>query len=273
MSHYRYMASLLNYTTEMQSRGRLTFIREEAMQSLQMNGEAFRKAAKRLEERKLLVSPRPGFYVAVPPQYLSWGAPPPSWYIDDMMRHEARPYYVGLLKAAELEGATHHAVMEFQVMTDKQLPRIKVGRSLIVFYFRKDLGRFLGWLDQRKTDTGSMLVSRVELTVLDLLRYPYATGGVDAIATVLKDLGPKIDARVLGELGKAYERSVVQRTGYLLDWLGFESKTSQLNSTLKQSMNVAWTELEPTRDDEPKGSAERNTRWRVLVNRVPEIDE
>ena len=45
----------------------------------------------------------------VPPQYASWGAPPPGWYIDDLMRHEGRPYYVGLLKAAELHGATHQA--------------------------------------------------------------------------------------------------------------------------------------------------------------------
>ena len=42
-----------------------------------------------------------GFYVVVPPQHASWGAPPPSWYIDALMRREGRPYYVGLLKAAE----------------------------------------------------------------------------------------------------------------------------------------------------------------------------
>jgi hypothetical protein len=75
-----------------------------------------------------LITPRRGFYVIVPPQFMSWGAPPPSWYIDALMRHEGRPYYVGLLKAAELHGATHHAVMEFQVVTDKRLPKIRAGR-------------------------------------------------------------------------------------------------------------------------------------------------
>ena len=38
------------------------------------------------------------------------------------MRHEGEAYYVGLLKAAELHGATHQAVMEFQVVTGKRLP-------------------------------------------------------------------------------------------------------------------------------------------------------
>nr|WP_245488732.1 type IV toxin-antitoxin system AbiEi family antitoxin [Rhizobium ruizarguesonis] len=39
------------------------------------------------------------------------------------MRHEGNSYYVGLLKAAELHGATHQAVMEFQVVAAKRLPR------------------------------------------------------------------------------------------------------------------------------------------------------
>lgn len=55
------------------------------------------------------------------------------------MRHEGRPYYVGLLKAAELHGATHQAVMEFQVITDKRIPRISAGRSVLSFYYRKDM--------------------------------------------------------------------------------------------------------------------------------------
>ena len=34
-----------------------------------------------------------------------------------LIRFEHCPYYVGLLKAAEMHGATHQAVMEFQVVT------------------------------------------------------------------------------------------------------------------------------------------------------------
>ena len=61
------------------------------------------------------------------------------WYIDDLMRHEGRPYYVGLLRAAELHGASHQAVMEFQVVTNKKMPELLVGRSRIAFYYRKDM--------------------------------------------------------------------------------------------------------------------------------------
>lgn len=49
------------------------------------------------------------------------------------MRFAGRSYYVGLLKASELRGATHQAVMEFHVVTDKQLNRIRAGYSIIAF--------------------------------------------------------------------------------------------------------------------------------------------
>ncbi len=226
----RTMASLLDYTNDLQSKGRLAFTRDEALKTLGMSEEAFRKAASRLQNRHLLSSPRPGFYVAVPPQYLAWQAPPPSWYIDDLMRHEGRDYYVGLLKAAELFGATHQAVMEFQVITDKQIPKIHAGRSLIVFYYRKDLERVLVGREHIKTDTGTMCASKPQLTALDLVRYPQATGGMDATATILKDLAERIDARALARLSQAFERTVVQRVGYLLDWLGHEKKAQAMHA-------------------------------------------
>ena len=94
------------------------------------------------------------------------------------MCREGQAYYVGLLKAAELHGATHQAVMEFQVVTAKRLPRIRAGRSLIVFYFRKDMEAVTAGIEDRKTDTGTMTISSAALTALDLLRYPQASGGI-----------------------------------------------------------------------------------------------
>jgi len=46
-------------------------------------------------------------YVLVPLEYLHAGAPPPSWFIDDLMKAMERPYYVGLLSAAGIHGASH----------------------------------------------------------------------------------------------------------------------------------------------------------------------
>src|ERR1700681_3814577 len=131
--------SLSSYMTDLQSAGRGVFSRDAAVAALGVPPRCFLKAAERQQRRHALFNPRHGFYVVVPPQYLSWGAPPPTWYIDDLMQHEGHPYYVGLLKAAELHGATHQAVMAFQVITDKRLPKIRAGRSAIAFYYRKDI--------------------------------------------------------------------------------------------------------------------------------------
>ena len=94
------------------------------------------------------------------------------------MRHEEHAYYVGMLKAAQLHGATHQAVMEFQVVTDKRMPKIRAGRSIISFIFRKDMTLIADTLVDHETDTGHMKVSSPELTALDLLRYAHIAGRI-----------------------------------------------------------------------------------------------
>ena len=169
---YQKRSALSSYVTERLSEGRVVFTASEAQAALGIGPGALLDAAERQQRRKHLIKPRRGFYVIVPPQYLRWGAPPPSWYIDALMEHSDRPYYVGLLTAAELHGASHQAVMEFQVITDRQLGTIRAGRSNIVFRYRKDMEAVASGIDERKTDTGYMKIASVELTALDLLRYP-----------------------------------------------------------------------------------------------------
>lgn len=268
-------ASLQDYLLRLQSEGRITFSRAEAIQALDVSDAAFLKSAERLQKRKLLLNPRHGFYVVVAPQYLSWGAPPPASYIDDLMRHEKRDYYVGLLKAAELHGATHHAVMEFQIVTNKQLRRIKSGRSIIAFYYRKDLKVLAGHLSSRKTDTGQMKVSSPELTAFDLLRYPHAVGGIDAIATVLSDLKEQLESQKLASLAPLMERSYIQRLGYLLERMDCAQAAAPLHDYLS-SKPIPWIELQPRARAHDKPSSEpveRNERWRIIIHRHPEIDE
>jgi predicted transcriptional regulator of viral defense system len=268
--------TLPKYLTALQSEGRIAFTRDEAIGALKITPAAFLKAAARLQKQRMLFNPRQGFYVAVPAQFLSWEAPPPAWYIDALMGHEGRPYYVGLLKAAELHGATHHAVMEFQVVTDRQLPRIRAGRSWITFHFRKDMKAVRDGVAERKTDTGTMKVSSPELTALDLLRYIHAAGGVDAVATVLADLGEKIEGVKLAAMAAHFDRACSQRLGYLLDRLGHGERAQALHDRLSTAEPVQWVALEPPKRGEggstPK-PVERNERWRVSVQRHPEVDE
>jgi hypothetical protein len=268
--------SLPTYMSGLLAAGRAVFTRDEAVAALGIKPRGFLKAAEREQGRRTLVNPRHGFYVVVPPQFLSWGAPPPDWYIDDLMRHEGHTYYVGLLKAAELHGATHQAVMEFQVVTDKRLPRIHAGRSLVSFLYRKEMTSVAEAVIDQKTDTGRMRVSSPELTAFDLLRYSHAAGTIDSIATVLSDLGAKIDPARLAKLAPVFERTVIQRLGYLLDYLKLSEQAEALHAHLRQSKPLPWVELDPGRNRDAELSSdpiERNDRWHIIVRHRPEVDE
>ncbi len=268
-------SALSSYVSGLLSAGRTVFTAEEAEQALGVGHGAFLDAAERLQRREALLNLRRGFYVVVPPQYASWGAPPPAWYIDALMRHEGQAYYVGLLKAAELHGATHQAVMEFQVISAKRLPKIRAGRNLIVFYFRKNVEAVMSGTEGRKTDTGTMTISSAALTALDLLRYPQASGGIDNVTTALSDLGQKIDAQELAALSALVERPVVQRLGHLLEHLGHDARTGAMLQALHARGSLPWTELDRQEVSDPDFESEpqqRDSRWRVIVRRVPELD-
>ena len=273
---YDRRSALSSYVSGLLSAGRTVFTAEEAEQAIGVGHGAFLDAAERLQRRKALLNPRQGFYVVVPPQYASWGAPPPAWYIDALMHYEGQAYYVGLLKAAELHGATHQAVMEFQVISAKRFPKIRAGRNLIVFYYRKDMEAVTAGTEGRKTDTGTMTISSAALTALDLLRYPQASGGIDNVATVLTDLGQKIDPEQLAVLSALAERPVVQRLGHLLEHLGHDALTGSMLHVLQARGSLPWTELDRQEVRDPYFEREprtRDPRWRVIVRRAPEIDE
>jgi predicted transcriptional regulator of viral defense system len=267
---------LSSYLTQLLSAGRIVFTAKEAEQQLGMSHGSFLDTAERLQQQKKLLAPRRGFYVVVPPQFSSWGAPPPPWYIDALMHHEARPYYVGLLKAADLHGATHQAVMEFQVVTNKLLSKIQAGRSTIFFYYRKDIATLLHATQDHKTDTGYMKISSIELTALDLLRYPHAAAGLDNIVTALADLADKVDPQKLALLSKSFPKSVVQRLGHLLDSLGHENSTEPMLKELLKDGLPSWVELDPEETKDPDLTpkpVQRDRRWNVTVRRKPEVDE
>jgi predicted transcriptional regulator of viral defense system len=268
-------STLAGYAQGLLASGRIAFDTEAALQALRINRGAFLDAAGRLQRRGHLIRLLRGFYVVVPPQFHSFGAPPPSWYIDDLMHHVGRPYYVGLLKAAELHGASHQAVMDFQVVTDKQMKPVRAGRSTITFHYRKDFSAVAAGLEERKTESGSMKIASAELTALDLLRYPHASAGLDNIATVLNELGERLDPDKLGSLARAFERSVLQRVGYLLDQLGQATAAAALHRQMPAE-SVAWIELDPGEIADPDFTSdpvERNERWHVVVRRTPEVDE
>jgi len=72
------------------------------------------------------------------------------------------------------------------------------------------------------------------------------------------------------------EKPVVQRLGYLLDWLGHQDFGGLLWESLSARTSFGWVELDRKEARDPDFTPEpvaRDSPWRVTVRRHPEIDE
>lgn len=252
----------------LQGKGRYVFRREEACAAIAYSAVAFQAAARRLIKKGRLIMPRRGFFVLVPFEYQSAGAPPPSWFIEDLMAHARRPYYVGLLSAAALHGAAQQQPQEFQVVTDVPIRPIRVGRAVLRFFTKRHFG---GSPTQSvKTETGSMRVSSPEVTALDLVRYVGQAGQLNNVATVLRDLAERLDPRRLVEAARTeVELSHVQRLGLLLDRVAEARRTDALARWVRDQR----PRVVSLRPDRPSDGAAKDARWSVLVNESVEPDE
>jgi predicted transcriptional regulator of viral defense system len=260
--------SLAGFVDALQSSGRYTFTRTDALTTLGVSAVALKHAARRLAEKGRLVTPRRGFFVIVPLEYASAGAPPPSCFIDELMRVQGRPYYVGLLSAAALHGAAHQQPQEFQVVSDRVARVALAGRSRIRFFVKKTVGTTP--VVPIKTETGTMLVSTPEATAVDLVRYACGAGFLDNVATVLGDLAEKIDAEALVDAArKEGELAHVQRLGFLLDLVAGHDLTTPLAKWLGEQQPRAT----PLRAGRSSKGARKDERWLVLVNHEVEVDE
>ena len=96
------------------------------------------------------------------------------------------------------------------------------------------------------------------------------------MATVLSDLGGKVEADQLARLSDVFERPVIQRLGHLLDWLGYEAATDRMLQNLHSRGSFRWVDLDRKEALDPDFAPEpvaRDKRWRIVVHRHPELDE
>jgi predicted transcriptional regulator of viral defense system len=214
----------------------------------------------RLKKRGRVVSPRRGFHVIVPTEYRSAGAPPPSWFIDDLMRFLRQPYYVGLLSAAALHGASHQQSMVFQVVTDRPTRPAVAGRARVEFRMSRSVE--VTPMEVTQTETGSMLISTPEATAVDLARFAHACGGWGNVATVLAELAEQIDPEKLRLLAVTARTPELQRLGFLLDRVG----RPQLADSLLQVLSSRRYRRVLLAPDASRGSASAASPWRVIPN-------
>jgi hypothetical protein len=185
------------------------------------------------------------------------------------MAHLNMPYYVGLLTAASIHGASGQAAQVVEVVTPRPRRPVRVGRLAIEFVVRGTAAK--APVELRTTPSGRMRVATPEVVALDLVRYAAKAAGWGNVATVLRDLAPSLRrAGMLAALAVEPATPDLQRLGHLLERAGAASVLPALEAELR-TRRVGWVPLIPG-ESGASSTAGRDPRWRVLVNAEPEVD-
>jgi predicted transcriptional regulator of viral defense system len=248
-------------------RGESTFTKEEALEDSGLSESAFYRSSARLQEKNRLFQPRRGFFVVVRPEDQKWGSPPAKEYIDYLMDFLDKPYYVGVLSAAQIHGAAHHAPQVFQVVVESTLPDIETGRAPIQFIENGNLEEVA--LEEKKTRTGYIQVSTPEATVVDVVYYRKHAAGLDNVANIIIELAEELDPSKLFEAAvRMHGTATLQRLGFILDKYGFKRLSDPLESWVR-NQDVSRVPLLPSGE---RSGVHHDKRWHVLVNRELDPD-
>ena len=132
--------SLNDWIKEQEQRGITTFSFQQARCVFAERSEKTLKTEiNRLTMSKRIQNVYKGFYVITPTQYQLKGVVPPTYYINELMDYLGKPYYVGLLSAAAIYGASHQRAMMTQIVTTGPRPRTSNKHSLLDWNYRQQI--------------------------------------------------------------------------------------------------------------------------------------
>lgn len=226
----------------------------------------------RLSSHGMLYSVYRGFYVIIPPQYAAKRMVPPVYYIAQLMAYLNKPYYISLWSAAEILGAAHQRPQKFSVTT--VFPKSSVSSSknnALSWAYRKEIPS--DFLLSKNSETGIIYYSNVELTAIDIVQYEQYIGGLSRAATILEELTEKMDFRGASKSLFNYTSiATVQRLGYIMEEILEQKEIAEVLYT-ELLLYVKRFRYVSLSTHKPDANAEKNTRWKVNINSIIEIDE
>lgn len=264
---------LEEWVNQQTSLGEHAFSLDKALKAFsQISEEATKRALARLTKKGKILSIHKGYYLIIPTLYQNKGILPPILFINDLMKYLERPYYIGLLSAAQMHGAAHHAPQEFYVFTNRPAmrPLQKKGVKINFIGINKI---HVGFLQERKTESGYIKISSPILTAIDLIDFDYAVGRISRVSTVLNELAESLKPEDFNtNLLEIARISTLQRLGYILENI---IQQPELAKSLWDLLSQ--TEKKPQRiklHSHGKSSGYPvDKKWQVIINATIEIDE
>jgi len=176
------------------------------------------------------------------------------------------PYYAGLLSAAQFHGAAHHRPQEFQVIVAKNRRPIECGVVRVGFIARKRVEDVP--VQDFNTPRGTIRVSTIEATAIDLVGYEHRAGGLDQVATVLSELSEQLDPDKLVAAAKTAPISWAQRLGFLLEEVGATAALARLESYVHDHARLST----PLAVGVSHAGARQAKDWKLYINAQVEAE-
>ena len=255
-------------------RGKLTFPRQKLVADFPHLSEQTVKNNLQLLIKKGEIFPIfKGFYSVIPIDYALIGIVPPEFYIDDLMKYLARPYYICLLNAAAFYGAAHQKPQVFSVITSVPALRDTTKRNTRIVFIstRKEIPQ--KWIKPLRGQNGDFFVSKPELTAADLITFQKEIGGLNRACTVIFEL---MEVVKFGKLDKSFfdyvPTSTVQRLGYLLENELEHLKQADILYSKSKIHGCKFQKI-PLKNNKPTNNCGVNEKWKIVINEEIEIDE
>lgn len=268
---------LEQYILNVQGYGKFSFSLNELRSHFPgLSDIALKFALNRAFKKNKIVSVLKGFYVIIPPEYQHKKILPPELFLDSLFKYLERPYYLGLLSAAAMHGASHQQAMESYVFINKPPIRPTNVEGMKINYVVKSEFPKQG-LEQRKTAAGYLNISGPELTALDLVEYQQRVGGLSRISTILYELSESMQPYKLKLiLDNKVSFAAVQRLGYILDVVLDKSESStllkEISLVLKNYLSDKKIFRVPLKPGINKSNFSVNSDWKIIENYKIETD-
>lgn len=261
------MKYLRDYINHCLSDGKYCFAKSDAMLNLNISNSQFAFQAYRIVQKSLIKHLTRDFYMIIPAEFSNMDGVPPHWVIDPLMKHLKQDYYISLLTAASMYGATHQQPMSFQVITNKTRRPIKLSRGVIEFHMFKDCESIRK--EQISSNAGYAQISSKEQTMLDLIRFYQSSGYLSNVALVIQDLGENCnETKFVEAIRNEKNNSVLQRLGFICHLTGLTNFANHVLVEIK-SRN---TQLVVLRPDISFRGGERDHNFRIIINDSIEIE-
>jgi predicted transcriptional regulator of viral defense system len=263
-----------DWIDDRQKLGRITFAYQEIRDHFSaITEQAVKNALNRLKKKNEIVPVLKGFYAVIPIGYALRGMIPPELYIDDLMKHLDRPYYIALLDAAAFYGAAHQQPQIFSVISTYPPLRDTAKKGIHINFIatRKTIPQI--WLTPFRTENGDIQVSKPELTAADLFTFQKEIGGLNRASTVLYELVESISFTQLDKVFFDYvPASSIQRLGYLLEQELEQPDLAEVLHAKAKAFACKFQKI-PLKYSKPTKDCKINAKWQIIINETIETDD